>query len=102
MYRKNYNLSIIGSRLREVRKVRKLSAEDVREYLLLECTQSVYKWERGESLPQADTLIALCVFYQIDPLILFGESIPDSSFYIKSRNQLTNSLFIYKANIDKI
>ncbi len=83
MFRKNYDLSVIGSRLREVRRERKLSAEDVREYLMLECTQSIYKWERGETLPQADTLIALCVFYSIDPLTLFGESLEDSPIILQ-------------------
>ena len=76
-HRKYYDLSEVGRNMRIIREQRHLSVEQVRRYLNLACSQSIYKWECGKSLPQSDTLIALCVFYRIDPLALFGESIED-------------------------
>ena len=40
-----------------------LTVEEVREYLRLGSVQAVYKYERGESYPQADTMFALMQLY---------------------------------------
>lgn len=79
-----YNMETVGKNMRAIRKSRKLTAEQVREYLELECIQSIYKWERGECFPQADTLISLCVLYRINPLEMFGEVLETSPivFYV--------------------
>ena len=74
-YRKSYSMTDVGVNIRRVRRERGISVEQLREHLMLESTQSVYRWERGETMPQADTLIALCVFLDVDPLTLFNEHI---------------------------
>lgn len=60
-----------GRRMRDVRKSRGISVEQVREYMGFESVQSIYKWERGECYPQADTLIALSILYRVNPMELF-------------------------------
>lgn len=49
----------------------------------LETVQPVYKWECGEGLPQADTLIAL--------VPLYGTS--DIELLIEESDELSSSLF---------
>ena len=53
-----------GARIRQLRKERKLKVETVRDYLGLESVQSVYKWQRGESLPTIDNLYALSKLFE--------------------------------------
>lgn len=81
MSRNYYDLEQVGKNMRRIRKKLGITVEQVREYLELECKQSIYKWERGECLPQADTLIALSLFYQVNPLEIFGEADKASSFF---------------------
>lgn len=60
-----------GKRMRTIRKNRKITVDAVREYLRLESVQSIYKWERGECYPQADTMIALSMLYEVNPMEFF-------------------------------
>ena len=48
-----------GQKITELRKAKHLRVEDVREFFGFECSQSIYKWQRGESLPTVDNLFAL-------------------------------------------
>jgi len=63
--RPEYDFRIIGENLSRLRKNKHLSVEDVRVYMQLGSVQAVYKWERGDSLPQADTLLALMELYGV-------------------------------------
>lgn len=73
--RPEYDFKVIGKNLRKLRIRQHLTVEDVREYMQLGTVQAVYKWERGESLPQADSLLALMELYQVHSVdMLVGES----------------------------
>lgn len=79
-----------GARIRELRKQNKLTVEQVRDYLGLESTQSIYKWQRGECMPSIDNLYALSTLFEtsVDG-ILRGSREEDklsSSFYWKNIN----------------
>lgn len=75
-----------GARIRELRKLKHLRVEDIRNFMGLESDQSVYKWQRGESLPSVDNLYALSVLFEtsIDNILVgdkeeekdFGPSLP--------------------------
>ena len=54
-----------GARIRELRKQNKLTVEQVRDYLGLESTQSIYKWQRGECMPTIDNLLVLSTLFQV-------------------------------------
>ena len=47
-----------GRRIKELRKQHNLKVADIRDYLGLESEQAIYKWQRGDSLPTLDNLIA--------------------------------------------
>lgn len=68
-------LEIIGANLRKVRKQKGFSVHDVKECLGLASVQSVYKWEQGKCMPQADNLLKLMEFYGVGaPELLEGIS----------------------------
>lgn len=69
-----YGLSCIGrkatgARIKELRKARHLTVEDVAGFMGFESEQAVYKWQRGDSLPTVDNLYALSR--------LFGTTVDD-------------------------
>ena len=53
------DIKATGERINQLRKDNNLRVTDVAEYMGFESTQSVYKWQRGESLPTVDNLYAL-------------------------------------------
>lgn len=82
--RPEYDFKVIGKNLRRLRIKNGLSVEEVRQYMQLGTVQSIYKWERGEGLPQADSLIAL--------LELYGENRIDK--ITEERGNLSSSDFL--------
>ena len=79
VYRPYFDLVASGQKMRKIRKERQISVEEVRQYMGFESVQAIYKWERGECLPQADTLIALSLLYQVNPIELLEEDTEVSS-----------------------
>lgn len=84
--RPEYDFKVIGKNLKRLRVASNLSVEDVREYMQLGTPQAVYKWERGDGLPQADSLLALLQLYDVRDfnMILKEESAELSSYYFHS------------------
>ncbi|MDO4939874.1 MAG: helix-turn-helix transcriptional regulator [Lachnospiraceae bacterium] len=68
MVRREYDFHVIGKNLKKLRLMNKMTAEDVREYMQLGTVQAVYKWERGDCLPQADSLLALMELYGVNTI----------------------------------
>ena len=86
--RPEYDFKVIGRNLRALRLANHLSVEDVRDYMQLGTVQAVYKWERGDGLPQADTLIALMQLYgenRIDKLVEEGIILSSNDFLYNLR-----------------
>ena len=52
-----------GERIRELRKEKGLTIQDISDYMGFTCGQAVYKWQRGETLPTVDNLYALSVLF---------------------------------------
>lgn len=80
--RPEYDFKVIGRNLKKLRVASNLSIEEVREYMQLGTPQAVYKWERGDGLPQADSLLALLQLYNVSDFntILKEESAELSSY----------------------
>ena len=76
-----------GARIRELRNANRLTVDDVREFLGLESTQAIYKWQRGESLPTIDNLYALST--------LFGTSVDDILIGSREEDERSSS-FCFK------
>ena len=73
MERPHFDIVASGARMKEIRKQRKISVKQVKEYMGFESTQAVYKWEAGKCYPQADNLVALAILYNVSPMELLVE-----------------------------
>jgi transcriptional regulator with XRE-family HTH domain len=48
-----------GKRIKELRKQNNLKVREVSEYMGFESEQAVFKWQRGDSMPTLDNMLAL-------------------------------------------
>lgn len=58
-----------GARIKELRKLKHFTVEEIARYMGFESEQAIYKWQRGDSLPTVDNLFALSR--------LFGTTVDD-------------------------
>ena len=65
-----------GHTILELRKARGFTVREIQAFLGFENPQAIYKWQRGESLPSLDNLVALSKFLQVsmDDLIVLKPS----------------------------
>jgi transcriptional regulator with XRE-family HTH domain len=63
IYRPEYDMKVVGQNLKRLRVAKNLSVDDVRQYLQLGSVQAIYKYEKGKSYPQTDTMFALMELY---------------------------------------
>ncbi len=92
----------IGDKIRDLRKSRKMTQEQLAEYLLVS-SQAVSKWETGTSSPDIDMLPRLAVFFgvSIDELMDFNkmkideeiESIVDQSIPLRSEPRKAEAFY---------
>ncbi len=90
--RPEYDMKVVGHNLRRLRMAKHLSVDDVREYLCLGSVQAIYKYERGKSYPQADTLLALMELYNAniyDIVRYHEEDEMSSSLFLLLKKYLT-------------
>ncbi len=57
-----------GARIRDLRKARGLKVKDISSFMGFESTQAVYKWQRGESLPDLGNMIRLMELFKISDI----------------------------------
>lgn len=64
-----------GQRIRELRLQNHLKVEDICSFMGFESEQSVYKWQRGDSLPSVDNLYALSMLFHttVDDILIGDE-----------------------------
>lgn len=88
--RPEYNMTVIGKNLRRLREAKKLSVEEVREYLYLGSVQAIYKYEQGKGYPPTDTMFALMELYDAslqDIVGVYEEDRESSSAVCKSKRE---------------
>lgn len=61
----------IGKKISVLRKEKNLSQEELAGGLFVS-RQTVSKWERGQSLPDADNIAAMCAFFKVSADELLG------------------------------
>ena len=83
MERPHFDMVASGQKMRDIRKLRKISVKQVMEYMGFESTQAIYKWESGKCYPQADNLLALAKLYNVSPMeLLVEENVAFSSCFL--------------------
>lgn len=84
--RPEYNPKVIGRNLKRLRLSKSLTVEDIRKYLHLGSVQAIYKYENGQSYPQADALLALMQLYGVGVADLIYEQEPTA--FVKTGGHL--------------
>lgn len=66
------NAKATGERIKQLRKEQHLRVEEVARFMGFESEQAVYKWQRGDSLPNIDNLYALSMLFRtsIDDILI--------------------------------
>ena len=69
------DMEATGANIHALRNTNNLTVESVRDYLGLESVQSIYKWQRGDSIPSVDNLVALGRLFHtpLDDIIITRE-----------------------------
>lgn len=57
------NMEQTGKQIAELRKKANLTVNDIKEALTLTTVNAVYKWQRGQTLPTLDNLVALAALF---------------------------------------
>ena len=96
--RTEYDMKVIGRNLRRLREKKRLSVEQVREYLCLGSVQAVYKYEAGVGYPQADTLLALMELYDVG----VNEIVRDYEEELCSSFDVLGKIFLFFYDNNKI
>lgn len=73
--RPEYDLKRTGEQIRKLRRERKISVVQIREYMKFGSSQAIYKWEKGQCFPQADNLLALAKLFDVNPNEIMVEKI---------------------------
>ena len=91
-----------GRRLKAIRRLRGYKVTDVSELLGGISVQAVYKWERGESIPSTDNLVALSRLYKVnmEDLLVYKEA-GEASFNLRKTHDTEEpgqgSSFLFRA-----
>lgn len=73
------DMDATGKNIEAMRKAAGLSVKDIQRLLGFNSPQAIYKWQRGQSLPSIDNLVALaCVL---------GVGLDDIVIYRKARSE---------------
>ena len=61
------DMAATGSNISRLRESAGISVQMLRELLGLASTQAIYRWQRGETMPTLDNLIALSAILEVSP-----------------------------------
>lgn len=66
------NMDATGHRICVFREKKRMSVKQLQELLGFDTPQAIYKWQRGQSLPSIDNLVALAVIFDttIDKILV--------------------------------
>ncbi len=92
MHMENLNL-VIGNNIKELRKVNKLTQNDLAEKLNYS-NKAVSRWESGEVIPDVQTLDNICRIFEIPLAKIFEENIQIEMVKKEYKFRMTNKLAI--------
>ena len=59
------DLQATGRNIKKLRRRNEFSVAELQDYFGFEYPNAIYKWQKGESLPTVDNLLALSVLFQV-------------------------------------
>ncbi len=92
------NMEEVGNRIKKLRKERNLKVTDISDRMGFESPQAVYKWQRGECLPEIMNLIVLSRMLgtTVEGIVLGEEGCP---FLISVSNYIMNLRNLLQFNL---
>lgn len=61
---KGIDMVATGKRIKSLRKSKGLRVEDISDYMGFTGPQAIYKWQRGDCLPEVENLLALSRLFE--------------------------------------
>jgi len=76
MYTFSVDMEATGNRIRDMRKARGITADNLAEYMGFTTAQPIYKWQKGLCLPEIPNLIALSRLFgvSVEDIIVISEA----------------------------
>lgn len=95
------DMQATGDRIKQLRKENHMKVFDLSNALGLESEQAIYKWQRGQCLPNADNLVRLSILFgcHIEDILIHNTVGEDESPLLPFSTTRRMKL---KTNIDKI
>ena len=59
------DMTATGANILKLRRENGLTVAQLQEYFGLDAPQAIYKWQRGETLPCTDNLVALSYIFEV-------------------------------------
>lgn len=74
------DLNATGSNIKKLRRREGFSVAELQSFFGFEHPNAIYKWQKGESLPTVDNLLALSVLFKVsmNEILVYD----DQDFYI--------------------
>ena len=75
------DMQATGERIKQLRQERKIKVFELANALGLESEQAIYKWQRGQCLPNADNLVRLSILFgcHIEDILIHNITEEDES-----------------------
>ena len=102
------DMQATGDRIKQLRKEKRMKVFDLANALGLESEQAIYKWQRGQCLPNADNLVRLSILFgcHIDDILIHNMTGEDESPLLPLYRDffglgcyMPGLFFNYKANV---
>lgn len=91
------DLQATGSNIKRLRRRNEYSVAQLQEFFGFEYPNAIYKWQKGESLPTVDNLLALSVLFRVsmNEILVYQDQdfLVDRRFY-----QIKRLLFNHRFN----
>ena len=88
------DMQATGYRIKQLRKEKHMRVFDLANALGLESEQAIYKWQRGQCLPNADNLVRLSILFgcHIDDILIHNMTGEDESPLLPLYRKLCRTL----------
>lgn len=75
------DLAETGKRIKELRKEHHITIGQIQEYMGFTSPQAIYKWQRGQTLPTLDNIVALSMLFRtnIEDILVLEDGMSFSS-----------------------